>query len=259
MLREISFLNQNSEIWGLYQLRVGDAKALFFVLDEKPATVTLNADSADLKNYTYKISGSPASEQLRQFIAETKRYGDAFGVAMGEYTTHVNDSTPDSLRKFYEAKLLMADSNFRSYATHYIDTVKNPIISIFAVSNLDFNHDRASFNLVEERLKKDYASLPFAQAYLTMMAAQKQQEAQSSAGEALAWEVPCLIFHYQTPMETQGHYLICADNMCCLIFGLPGVDPAALRIRMWWLPMKNINQKTSPFSVSHSTRIKISG
>ena len=168
---------------GLYQLRVGDAKALFFVLDEKPATVTLNADSADLKNYTYKISGSPASEQLRQFIAETKRYGDAFGVAMGEYTTHVNDSTPDSLRKFYEAKLLMADSNFRSYATHYIDTVKNPIISIFAVSNLDFNHDRASFNLVEERLKKDYASLPFAQAYLTMMAAQKQQEAQSSAGE----------------------------------------------------------------------------
>lgn len=170
---------------GLYQVRIGDTKALFFVLDEKPATVTVNADSASMQQYTYKVTGSPDSEQLRKFIAATKTYGDAFGLAMGEYTQQVNDSTPDSVRRYYESRLIEADSNFRSFAHAYIDTVTNPIISIFAVSNLDFNHDRASFDRVEERLKSGYSTLPFAQAYLSMMQEQRRQETMSANSSRL--------------------------------------------------------------------------
>lgn len=164
---------------GLYQVRLGDTKAMFFVLDESPTLVTVNADSSTIRDYSYEVTGSPASDQLRAFIAQTKKFGDSFGIAMGEYSTNVNDSTPDSVRKIYEAKLVVADSNFRSFAHQYIDTVTNPIISMFAVSNLDYNRDRASFDVVEKRVKEGYSTLPFSQEFLAMMNSQKQQETQS--------------------------------------------------------------------------------
>jgi len=52
---------------GLYQLRIGEKGAIFFVFDEKPVTVTVNADTASFRNFNYKVKGSPSSEQLRQF------------------------------------------------------------------------------------------------------------------------------------------------------------------------------------------------
>jgi len=121
---------------GLYQLRIEDTRALFFVLDDSPTSITVNADSNSIKNFTYKLSGSTSSEQLRQFIVQTKKYGDAFGMALGEYSQNVNDSTADSIKQAYQDRLILADSNFRVFARSYIDTVKNPVIAIFAISNL---------------------------------------------------------------------------------------------------------------------------
>jgi len=163
---------------GLYQLRIGDNRAIFLVLNEQPATVTIDADTASIKNFSYKVKGSPSSEQLRDFITQTKKYGEAFGMAMGEYNKNVNDSTPDSLRHLYETKVMMADSNFRTYARGYIDTVKNPIIAVFAVTNLDLKHDLATFQNLEARVKKDYPNLPFTQAFIAMMDKQQQQQSQ---------------------------------------------------------------------------------
>lgn len=159
---------------GLYQLRVGDKRAIFFVFDEKPVTVTVNADTASIRSFNYKLKGSPPSEQLRQFILETKKYGEAFGAAMNEYGKNVNDFTADSVRKFYMARVMLADSNFRVFARTYVDTVKNPIIAIFAITNLDYKHDQETFDNLEGRIRKDYADIPFAQAYLSMMDDQKK-------------------------------------------------------------------------------------
>ena len=158
---------------GLYQLRIGEKDAIFLVIDEKPQTITVNADTAAIRNFSYAVKGSSSSEQLRKFIGEIKKYGEAFGKAIGEYGKNVNDSTADSTRQFYAARVMQADSNFRKYARGYVDTVKNPIIAIFAVSNLDFKHDRSSYDKLETRMK-DYAELPFVQSYLSMMNDQKQ-------------------------------------------------------------------------------------
>ena len=159
---------------GLYQLRVGDKQAIFFVLDEKPATVTVNSDTASIRSFNYKLKGSSASEQLRQFILETKKYGEAFGTAMNEYGKNVNDSSADSIRRFYMSRVMVADSNFRVFARTYVDTVKNPVIAIFAITNLDYKHDRQTFDNLEDRIRKEWADLPFAQGYLAMVDDQKK-------------------------------------------------------------------------------------
>jgi len=164
---------------GLYQLRIEDTRALFFVLDDSPTSITVNADSNSIKNFTYKLSGSTSSEQLRQFIVQTKKYGDAFGMALGEYSQNVNDSTADSIKQAYQDRLILADSNFRVFARSYIDTVKNPVIAIFAISNLDYDHDKETFDKLADRLKTTYPDLPFAKAYLDMMDALQQQASQN--------------------------------------------------------------------------------
>jgi thiol-disulfide isomerase/thioredoxin len=175
---------------GLYQVRIGETRSLLFVLDEKPATITVNADSASLRSFTYKVNGSPASDQLRSFIAETKKFGDAFGAAIREYEKNVNDSTPDSLAKVYESKVTMADSNFRVYARSYIDTVTNPVIAMFAVSNLDYERDRTLYDQVEEKVKAESAQLPFSQTFLAMVNSKKQPAQANPYGPKFATGTP---------------------------------------------------------------------
>jgi hypothetical protein len=125
------------------------------------------------------VKGSPGTNQLTQFILETRTYGEAFGKAMTEYNQNVNAATPDSVKKMYEEKVYKTDNEFRTFASLYADTVKNPILAIFATTNLDFERDRPAFDRLEERLRKDYSSLPFAQAYLAMVSNQKATAAKS--------------------------------------------------------------------------------
>lgn len=164
---------------GLYQLRIGGNRAIYLVLDEKPLTITINADSSSIRKFSYHVTGSPSSEQLRQFVVQMKKYGEAYGVALSEYRVNVTDAASDSIRAMYTAKMNMADSNFRGFARGYIDTVKNPVIAIFAVGNLDFNHDRATFDKLEAWVRQDYPNLPFVQAYLSMIDNQKKSSQQN--------------------------------------------------------------------------------
>lgn len=167
---------------GLYQLRIGEQRAIFLVLDEKTGTVEVQADTADISNFTYSVKGSPATDQLREFIRNTKVLGEAFGTAMNDYNQHVNSVTPDSVRKIYEGHVMKADSNFRKYAYAYIDTVKNPIIGVFAASNLNYDNDAAAIDKLADRLNKDNGQLPFVQDYMKMVTDQKNQLKQQSSG-----------------------------------------------------------------------------
>ncbi|MEP7127323.1 MAG: TlpA disulfide reductase family protein [Chitinophagales bacterium] len=160
---------------GLFQLRIGEQRAIFLVLDEKSGTVEVTGDTAAITNFSYKVKGSPATDQLRDFILQTKTYGEAFGAAMNEYNMNVDGETPDSIRKIYELKVMKADSNFRRYAAGYIDTVRNPIIAVFAASNLDYQNDAVVIDKLADRLTKDYAQLPFVQDYMKMVTDQKNQ------------------------------------------------------------------------------------
>ncbi|MBA2422409.1 MAG: AhpC/TSA family protein [Chitinophagales bacterium] len=166
---------------GLFQLRIGPAKGIFLVLDEKNSNVELTADTSDITNYTYKIKGSPASEQMRKFIVQTKTYGEAFGKAMSTYKQNVNAETPDSIVKKYEDEVAVADSTFRLYARNFADTATNPIVAIFAVSNLDYERDRETYDKLVERVKP-HATLPFVQTYVQMVNAQQSRSQQNDMG-----------------------------------------------------------------------------
>ena len=168
---------------GLYQVRIGEKNAIFLVLDEKTTQVEVTADTSDIGNYTYKVSGSPGSEQLRTFIVETKTYGEAFGRSMTEYNQNVTTATPDSVKKIYENKVVAADSAFRLFATHYADTAKNPIVAIFAATNLEYDRDAATFEKLADRIRTDYGSLPFVQAYLQMISDQKSKTQQNDLSQ----------------------------------------------------------------------------
>lgn len=178
-------LNADLKSQGLYQLRIGEQRAIFLVLDDKPATVDITADTSDLTNFTYKVKGSPVSDQLRDFIQHTKTYGEAFGSAMNDYNMNVDGETPDSIRKVYELKVMKADSNFRNYASGYIDTVRNPIVAVFAASNLDYNNDAATIDKLTARIGKEYGNLPFVQDYLKVVESQRSQLAQENAPPAI--------------------------------------------------------------------------
>jgi thiol-disulfide isomerase/thioredoxin len=164
---------------GLYQLRTAGNHAIYLVLDEKPVTITINADTSSIRKFSYRITGSPSSEQMRQFVVQMKKLGEAYGLALGEYGKNVTETTPDSIRAVYATKMNLADSNFRTYARGYIDTVKNPVIAIFAVVNLDFNRDRVTFDKLEARVRKDYPDLPFVQGFLAMIESQKKPSQQN--------------------------------------------------------------------------------
>lgn len=166
---------------GLYQVRIGEQRAIFLVLDENSRTIDLSADTSDITNFTYKVKGSGATDQLRDFILHTKTYGEAFGAAMNSYNLNVKENTPDSIRANYEQAVMKADANFRTFATGYIDTVKNPIVAVFAASNLDYQHDGAVIDKLSDRLGREYGTLPFVSDYLKVMNDQKTQLQQQSS------------------------------------------------------------------------------
>jgi peroxiredoxin len=155
---------------GLYQLRFGDERAMLLVLNEKTSALSVKADTTDFTNFTYQVSGSPASEQLRQFILQTKNYGGQLGTAINSYNRTLLDSTAsDSVKKVYEQKIHDVDNAFRHFDSTYIDTCKNPIISIFAVYNMNYNRDPLVYTNLGDRLRKNYSNLSFVQSYLAML------------------------------------------------------------------------------------------
>ncbi len=167
---------------GLYQLRMGSANGIFLVLDEKNSNVELTADTSDITNYTYKVKGSAPSEQLRKFIVQTKNYGESFGRAMATYKQNVNAETPDSIVKKYENELAVADSTFRLYAKNVADTASNPILAIFAISNLDYERDSETYDKLAARMKVQQTSIPFVQSYVQMVDDQKSRSQQNEMG-----------------------------------------------------------------------------
>ncbi len=169
-----NFLMQGSiKSNGLYQLRMGQERALLLVLDDKSSAVQVTADTSDFTSFNYHVSGSPASEQLRGYIMKTKQYGEQFHAAMEEYNSNAGEQTPDSIKKIYEEKVRVADAAFRTYNTKYIDTVENPVLAIFAAYNLNYQRDKNVIDSLENRIKTKFGSVPFVQTFLKQLADQR--------------------------------------------------------------------------------------
>ena len=139
---------------GLYRIRTGNDfnQGLMLVLSEKKNDITIQGAGDDLPNYTYKVSGSKASEQLRSLLKESMgRYSLLNQSSQKQQQPNLTDEERQKLQKETEA---LAKTN-RTYFHKYTDTVKNPIVTIFAtLSFVDPEQDLLQMKKVKERLKQ---------------------------------------------------------------------------------------------------------
>ncbi|MCS6917949.1 MAG: TlpA disulfide reductase family protein [Chitinophagales bacterium] len=156
---------------GLYQIKFNQQAALLLALDEKPFSITIEGDTASLRSFTFRLSGSAPSEQLRRLIAEQKKLSDALNEAIRVYQSSAASNSGDMAT--LEHNVTRADSSLRQFIKQHVDTVSHPVVALFAVSNLDPDRERATFEQLEQKLKTNPQPSPLEQSFLTMMADQR--------------------------------------------------------------------------------------
>lgn len=159
---------------GLYQIKFNEQAAVLLNLDGQPARITLHGDTAQLRNFTYQIKGSPPSEQLRQLIHTQKQLSESVNRAVQSFQGLPAEGATETMRMQAMRSIEQADSAFRHFHRNYADTVRNHVLALFAISNLDPNNEKAAFERLEKRLREAMDQSPLSQSFLTMMANQRQ-------------------------------------------------------------------------------------
>ncbi|MCS6992088.1 MAG: AhpC/TSA family protein [Chitinophagales bacterium] len=156
---------------GLYQLKFDQAASVLLALDNKPFSIQLEADTASLRTFAYRLEGSPASEQLRRFLAMHRQLNEALQKAISAFQQQAQ-TNPAQISSLQQA-IAKADSSLRHFARSYADTTANPVLALFAISVLDPDTEFATFERLEDRLKTSAESMPLAQSFYNMMTNQR--------------------------------------------------------------------------------------
>ena len=145
-------LSGNIKKESLYRLRYGNNKYVLLVLDEKPMAITLEADTADLFIKPYTISGSPASNSLKELLINITGYRKEMSVYVKQLQSAENaitDSMKQALYILYQAKA----EESKKYITNFADTVSNGTLAVFAVANfLNPQTDLQDLNIISNKL-----------------------------------------------------------------------------------------------------------
>lgn len=139
----------------LYALQVGKSRLIYLILDVSPATINVVADTNDYAKFSYKITGSPASEQLRVFMNDMR---DRFSsmMTMQKQLMDTSKSITDTMRKEIQSKIMHASIEGRTYISNYLDTTKNNVLAIFAAFNfLNPQNDLDLITKISSRMKDD--------------------------------------------------------------------------------------------------------
>ncbi len=124
-------LRAKAETEGLYRIRLEKDRAVFVFINDQPE-LQFSADLNQLSMKSATVS-SPANQMLRQFIAETDQRLTALYNKGNELNALQRDAGNDSLMaaggKAYDRLV----EDFQQYVTAYIDTVKHPILALFAL------------------------------------------------------------------------------------------------------------------------------
>jgi peroxiredoxin len=173
----------------LYALQVGKSRLIYLILDSSPATINITADTNDYSKFSYKITGSPASEQLRSFMNGMR---DRFSsmMAMQKQLMDTSKSVTDTMRKDIQAKIMAASMDGRNYLTKYLDTTKNNVLAIFAAFNfLNPQNDLDLITKISARMKDD--SSAFVKNFVAQIAQMtSQQPTEPKAAFAVGQQVP---------------------------------------------------------------------
>lgn len=175
---------------GLYRLRFTKDKFIYLVMQNVPMTITINLDS--LQNYN--INGSPISSELKGFLDTLTGQNKRIVMLQKEITqAKGKDSTANRQNQDDFQKLMTISEGTHVYVNNFVDTVKDPVLAIFAVNTLNFseNQNLDKFEKLADRLTKQYPDNPFVKDYAGLISQMKQQiEATKASQFKIGEEVP---------------------------------------------------------------------
>jgi len=124
-------LRATSSTEGLYRLRLEKDRAVFVFINDQPTiNFTANINTLSMKS---AMVNTPANQLLQKFIAESDARLTALYNKGNELNANNNKKTADSL---YQAAVKSYDlqvAEFQQYILRYIDTVKHPVMALFAL------------------------------------------------------------------------------------------------------------------------------
>ncbi len=147
---------------GLYRLRYNDHNSIFLVLDKNAGTIEVEADTTNFFVKPYSVKGSSSSEQFLKFFTDVTTIYNS----ISEVTTKMNESSgalSDSVKQEINDEIQIRTDAGRKWINNYVDTLSNPVIAVFALSNfLNPEMDKAAFEKFVEKVKARYTDIPIA-------------------------------------------------------------------------------------------------
>ncbi len=206
----------------------------------------------------YTVKGSPASEQLKDFI---------FTYSDQRSTVEKQMQALDSLKQFQAGdSLILAATNKKNQAMNelngflknFLNNASQSTVASFALGRaaqtLPITDFEASLSQLTQKFPQDSNLTDLKKKYESFKA---QQEARSSAGSWVGKAAPELVLP-----DASGKTLRCLpskESMCWLISGPAGVALAGMKTPMWCLRTINSRTRTLRYWVYRSTKQRTSG
>jgi len=146
---------------GLYRLRFDSNKFIFLVMQNTPMKVGINLDS--LEDYT--VSGSPASSEQKGFL-DTVVLRERRILAFRDEL--IRERVMDSSSKQSDEtlqKIMTIEGSIEAFANNFIDTVKDPVLPIFVMSNYTVTSNLRKFEKLANKLLRQYPDNEFVKDY----------------------------------------------------------------------------------------------
>ncbi len=157
---------------GIYQLRVGTDRAKIIPRVYPPmrrgtettiqilmdnSTITFNGNAQQIGQY--KIKG-PAGASTVQNIAHkiNKTYSDITQLQKNARQAQQKGGDVDSIKTAMQQQFKQLMENYRQFFEGMLDTCKNPVVRLYAVSHLNPNQDIKQIKTVVDNVKKEYTS-----------------------------------------------------------------------------------------------------
>jgi thiol-disulfide isomerase/thioredoxin len=163
---------------GLYRIRFSPDKFIYLVMQNVAINVGINLDS--LQYYT--ISGSPVSSELKGFL-DTLTHRNQRMMALQKAITQSKSKDSSLEKQSQEAfqNMMMISSGTQTFVNKFVDTVKDPVVAIFAVNTLNFSENFKKFEVLANRLLKQYPDNTFVKDYAGLISQMDQQIAATKA------------------------------------------------------------------------------
>jgi peroxiredoxin len=176
---------------GLYRLRFSADPQAFVLLSAEPGSLRVTGDWKQLAEY--KITGSAASESLRGFIGEVRRFTQdfqAYSVVLDTMKARGDDSLVSKATGEMQAR----NTTFTRYIQQYADTTKYLPNAVFAAALLNPDAEKEYLTAFVKNLPARFpGNSSLAQQFsarMTQMTAEQNTQQHYASGPAVGTEAP---------------------------------------------------------------------